>query len=67
MVEMDRTVRLIAGLAFLLAAAALFAGLLSLGSETTTLAVGIVDLLVGLALVGSGLRLGRRERAAESR
>ncbi|WP_372911821.1 hypothetical protein [Salinigranum sp.] len=56
MVRQNRTVRLVAGLAFLVAAAVLFTGLVSLGPLTTLVAA--VDLVVGLALVASGLRRG---------
>lgn len=57
MLPKNRTLRIVAGLAFLLGAAVLFAGLLPLGSETVTLAVGTVDLVLGLWLLASGLRL----------
>jgi hypothetical protein len=53
----NRTARIVAGLALLLGAAVLFAGLLPLGSETVTLAVGAADLVLGLWLLASGLRL----------
>jgi hypothetical protein len=57
MLPKNRTLRIVAGLAFLLGAAVLFAGLLPLGSEAVTLAVGAVDLALGLWLLASGLRL----------
>lgn len=57
MLPKNRTTRIVAGLAFLLGAAVLFAGLLSLGSETVTLVVGTIDLVLGLALLASGVRL----------
>lgn len=57
MLPKNRTARIVAGLAFLLGAAVLFAGLLPLGSEAVTLAVGTIDLVLGLALLASGLRL----------
>jgi hypothetical protein len=57
MLPKNRTTRIVAGLALLLGAAVLFAGLLPLGSETVTLAVGAVDLALGLWLLVSGLRL----------
>jgi hypothetical protein len=57
MLPKNRTLRIVAGLALLLGAAVLFAGLLPLGSETVTLAVGTVDLVLGLWLLASGLRL----------
>lgn len=57
MLPKNRTLRIAAGLALLLGAAALFAGLLPLGSEAVTLTVGAVDLVLGLWLLVSGLRL----------
>jgi hypothetical protein len=57
MLPKNRTLRITVGLALLLGAAALFAGLLSLGSEAVTLGVGAVDLVLGLWLLASGLRL----------
>jgi hypothetical protein len=45
------------------AAAVLFTGLVSLGPLTTLVAA--VDLVVGLALVASGLRRGARRRPTE--
>ena len=57
MLPKNRTRRIAAGLTHLLGAAALFAGLLPLGSGAVTLAVGAVDLGLGLWLLASGLRL----------
>jgi uncharacterized membrane protein HdeD (DUF308 family) len=63
----DPTARIVAGVAFLLGAAVLFAGVVTLGSPTTTTAVATVDLLVGLALVGSAVRARARPRTTGSR
>lgn len=57
MLPKNRRMRTVAGMALLLGAAVLFAGLVPLGSEPVTLAVGAIDLVLGLALLASGLRL----------
>lgn len=66
MVQMTGIARIVLGLAFLLGAVVLFAGLLPLGG-TVSLALGVLDLVIGLALVGSGLGFGRREGAVGAR
>lgn len=60
-----RPVRIVVGLAFLVSAIVLFAGLVSLGTPATTV-VAAVDLVVGLVLVASGLRDGGLRRTSES-
>ena len=66
MLPKNRTTRIVVGLAFLLGAAVLFAGLLPLGSETVTLAVGAIDLVLGLVLLASGVRLPGGDTAETS-
>lgn len=64
MSQQRRLVRIVVGLAFLVSAVALFAGLVSLGAMTTVVAA--VDLVVGLVLVASGFRDGGLRRTPES-
>lgn len=65
MSQLNRPVRIVAGCVFLLSAVALFFGVVSLGTPTTTV-VAAIDLVVGVALLASGLRSGRPRRSAGS-
>jgi uncharacterized membrane protein HdeD (DUF308 family) len=66
MLPTARTARIVAGLAFLLGAAVLFTGLVTLGSPTTTTLVAVVDLAIGVWLLVSGARFERENHTVKS-